>query len=191
MRLRSSSWSFASCSLDLTMATSSGLILQICLIMALQALQVHLSQWPSFTGMEHGAPHARAVYKIKNLAWNCEHFFTHQLLHVLGAQKSVGLHYTQIFMHQLWLFSYTSVKTYVLSAQKSRLNEMFLLGAHNICFGWEIRGACYLSFWTLNFELSLIIFKRLSMGDPEGGQGESRKLLNLIFLYVFQTDFRR
>ena len=35
MRLRSSSWSFASSSLDLTLATSSGLILQICLIMAL------------------------------------------------------------------------------------------------------------------------------------------------------------
>ena len=35
MRLRSSSSSFASNSLDLTVATSSGLILQICLIMAL------------------------------------------------------------------------------------------------------------------------------------------------------------
>ena len=32
MRSRSSSWSFASSSLDLTLATSSGLILQICLI---------------------------------------------------------------------------------------------------------------------------------------------------------------
>ena len=35
MRSRSSSWSFASSSLDLTLATSSGLILQICLFMAL------------------------------------------------------------------------------------------------------------------------------------------------------------
>ena len=35
MRSRSSSSSFASSSLDLTLATSSGLILQICLIMAL------------------------------------------------------------------------------------------------------------------------------------------------------------
>ena len=35
MRTRSSSSSFASYSLDLTVATSSGLILQICLIMAL------------------------------------------------------------------------------------------------------------------------------------------------------------
>ena len=31
-------------------------------IIALQALQVLLGQWSSFTGIEHGAPHARAVY---------------------------------------------------------------------------------------------------------------------------------
>ena len=31
-------------------------------IIALQALQVRLGQWPSFTGIEHGAPHSRAVY---------------------------------------------------------------------------------------------------------------------------------
>ena len=31
-------------------------------IIALQALQVRLGQWPSFTGMEHGAPYARGVY---------------------------------------------------------------------------------------------------------------------------------
>ena len=30
-------------------------------IIALQALQVRLGQWPSFTGMEYGAPHARAA----------------------------------------------------------------------------------------------------------------------------------
>ena len=42
MRLRSSSSSFASRSLDLTVATSSGLILQICLIMAL-SLRCRLS----------------------------------------------------------------------------------------------------------------------------------------------------
>ena len=56
MRLRSSSSSFASSSLNLTVATSSGLIVQICLIMALSLhCKVHLGQWPSFTGMEHGA----------------------------------------------------------------------------------------------------------------------------------------
>ena len=31
------------------------------------ALQVRLGQWPSFTGMEHGALHARAVYKARGL----------------------------------------------------------------------------------------------------------------------------
>ena len=33
----------------------------------LQALQVRLSKWPSFTGMEHGAPHARAVHMATGL----------------------------------------------------------------------------------------------------------------------------
>ena len=58
-------------SLHPTVVTSSGLILHICLIMALlialQALQVGLGQWPSFTGMEHGVPHARAVYMATGL----------------------------------------------------------------------------------------------------------------------------
>ena len=67
MRLRSSSSSFASSLLDQTVTTSSGLILQICLIIALQALQVRLGQWQSFTGMEHGATRARAVYMAMGL----------------------------------------------------------------------------------------------------------------------------
>ena len=50
--------------LKLTVAISSGLILQLCLIMA---LQVCLGQLPSFTGMEHGAPHAKAVYMATGL----------------------------------------------------------------------------------------------------------------------------
>ena len=33
----------------------------------LQALQVRLGQRPSLIGMEHGAPHARAVYMAKGL----------------------------------------------------------------------------------------------------------------------------
>ena len=36
-------------------------------IIALQALQVRLGQWPSLTGMEHGAPHTRAVYMAMGL----------------------------------------------------------------------------------------------------------------------------
>ena len=37
------------------------------------------------------------------------------------------------------IFSYTSVLSYVLGAQKNRLIETVLLSTHNICFGWEIR----------------------------------------------------
>ena len=33
------------------------------------------------------------------------------------------------------LFSYPSVSTFVLSAQKNRLVETVLLSTHNICFG--------------------------------------------------------
>ena len=33
----------------------------------LQALQVRLGKWPSFTGMEHGALHARAVHMATGL----------------------------------------------------------------------------------------------------------------------------
>ena len=36
------------------------------------------------------------------------------------------------------LFSYSSIQTYVLGAQKNRLIETFL-STHNICFGREIR----------------------------------------------------
>ena len=71
MRSKLSSSSFTCSSLDLTVATSFGLILQICLygpIIVLQVLQVHLGQWPSFTaGMKHGTPHARAVYMATGL----------------------------------------------------------------------------------------------------------------------------
>ena len=40
---------------------------------------------------------------------------------------------------KLYIFSYPSVLTYVLGAQKNHLIEMVLLSGHNICFGWEIR----------------------------------------------------
>ena len=36
-------------------------------IVALQALQVRLGKWPSFTGMEHGTLHARAVHMATGL----------------------------------------------------------------------------------------------------------------------------
>ena len=37
------------------------------------------------------------------------------------------------------IFSYQSVLTYVLGAQKKRLIETVLLSTHNVCFGLEIR----------------------------------------------------
>ena len=44
--------------------------------------------------------------------------------------------------------SYPSILTYVLGAQKNRLNETVILSTHNICFGWEIR--------KLNFRYTLL-----------------------------------
>ena len=58
MRSRSSSSSFASSSLDLADLSDHGPII---------ALQVRLGQWPSFTGMEHGIAHARAIYMSTGL----------------------------------------------------------------------------------------------------------------------------
>ena len=43
-----------------------------------------------------------------------------------------------------WIFSYPSVLTYVLGAQKTRLIDTVLLSTHDIYFGWEIRK---LNFW--------------------------------------------
>ena len=45
----------------------------------------------------------------------------------------------QILNVKLYIFSYPSVITYVLGAQKNHLNEMVLLSTYNICFGREIR----------------------------------------------------
>ena len=66
MRSRSSVPSHASSSVDRMVAVFCGLTLQICLIIALvislQTLEEGLCYWPSFTGMEHCAPHTRAVH---------------------------------------------------------------------------------------------------------------------------------
>ena len=43
------------------------------------------------------------------------------------------------FQREVVFFSYPSILTYVLGAQKNRLIETVLLSTHNICFGWEIR----------------------------------------------------
>ena len=54
---------------------------------------------------------------------------------------------------KLEIFSYASVLTYVLGAQKSRLIETVLLSTHNICFGLEIRKLFFFLVHTLNFTL--------------------------------------
>ena len=43
--------------------------------------------------------------------------------------------YANVFILNLLLFSYPSVYTCVLGAQKNRLIETVLLSTHNICFG--------------------------------------------------------
>ena len=46
---------------------------------------------------------------------------------------------TKFLSVKMLMFSYLSVLTYVLSAQKNRLIQTVLLSTHNICFGLEIR----------------------------------------------------
>ena len=38
-----------------------------CPVISLQTLEVRLCQWPSLTGVEHCAPHTRAVHAVKCL----------------------------------------------------------------------------------------------------------------------------
>ena len=42
---------------------------------------------------------------------------------------------SKIFSVKLSIFSYSSVLTFVLGAQKNRLIETVLLSTHKICFG--------------------------------------------------------
>ena len=48
------------------------------------------------------------------------------------------------FSVKLYMFSYTSVLTYVLGAQKNRLNGTILLSTNNLCFGLETRKLFFL-----------------------------------------------
>ena len=45
----------------------------------------------------------------------------------------------KILSVKLKIFSYPSILTFVLGAQKNRLIERVLLSTHNICFGQQIR----------------------------------------------------
>ena len=63
---------------------------------------------------------------------------------IIGPDKQIFL-----FRGKLWLFSYPSVPTFVLGAQKNHLIEMVLLSTHNICFGWEIRKLVFNEAWNM------------------------------------------
>ena len=56
----------------------------------------------------------------------------------LAWETAVSIHrfrYATFFSVKLLRFSYPSVLTYVLGAQKNGLIETVLLSTHNICFG--------------------------------------------------------
>ena len=49
--------------------------------------------------------------------------------------KGTGLDNNEIFQHTIVNIFLPIILTYVLCAQKNRLNETVLLSTHNICFG--------------------------------------------------------
>ena len=55
----------------------------------------------------------------------------------LDSRKRQILYNHEPVKQNFWLFSYPSVETCVLGAQKNCLGEMVLLSTHNICFDWE------------------------------------------------------
>ena len=57
------------------------------------------------------------------------------ILHV----NSIGLDKQKNLSVKMLIFSYSSVLTEFLGAQKNSFIETILLGTHNICFDWEIR----------------------------------------------------
>ena len=47
----------------------------------------------------------------------------------------IGLDKQNFSAYIINIFSYSSISTYVIGAQKNHLNETVLLSTHNICFG--------------------------------------------------------
>ena len=61
------------------------------------------------------------------------------------------------------MFSYQSILTYVLGAQKNCHIETFLLGTHSICFKWEIK---IIIFWyTLLRTDNLLVHLKVSVAN--------------------------
>ena len=104
-------------------------------------LQVNL-RWPCFKAV------ALRVYEISRCNGRSDsqiHTFTvnPKAIHFtnfakFGAKLLIG-QASNFFSLKFSIFSYPSVLTYVLGAQKNRLIETVLLSSQNICFGWEIR----------------------------------------------------
>ena len=57
----------------------------------------------------------------------------------ISSRTITGLDKTKFLSVKLLIFSYPSVLTYVLGAQKNHLIETVLLSIHSIYFGLEIR----------------------------------------------------
>ena len=81
------------------------------------------------------------------------------------------------------MFSYLSVLTYVMDAQKNRLNETVLLSTHNICFWEEIRKLAlirhfYLGVWLPNQPYYL------------WGNKKTQLLLKRAKFYQFVTELK-
>ena len=57
------------------------------------------------------------------------------LVPVVPKINVIGLDKHNFFSVQLLIFSYPSILSYVLGAQKNCLIETVLLSTHNICFG--------------------------------------------------------
>ena len=53
----------------------------------------------------------------------------------VSTHTHIGPDKQKIWGVKSWIFSYSSVLSFVLDAQKNRLIETVLLSTHNICFG--------------------------------------------------------
>ena len=72
------------------------------------------------------------IRHIASLQWK---FFRCRIWLILA----IGLDKHKFLSVKSWIFSYPSVLTYILGAQKNCLIETVLLSTHNICFGSETR----------------------------------------------------
>ena len=88
-----------------------------------------------------------------------------------------GLDKANLFSIKLHIFSYPSILTYVLGAQKNCLNETVLLSTHNICLGLEIRNLFFIQTWYLKIVSKkayiIVIWKAMS-GFIQAGLSKSR-----------------